>query len=221
MFPLKDDQPKYSKPFICMLLIVLNAVVFLHEMQLDAYSRNYFIQHYGLVPDHLRLYSFVTMQFVHGGWMHVIGNMIFLWAFGRSLEDSMGSLKFLGFYLLCGVAAGLLQDYISAGSHVPTVGASGAIAGVMGAYLIRFPKAQIYTLVFVIFIVRLEIPAVFFLPYWFLLQLVNGVGSVGFSNVTEGGTAWFAHIGGFLVGMALAALMTTRSLYETRKEYRW
>jgi membrane associated rhomboid family serine protease len=214
MFPLRDDQPIYSKPVVCILLIVLNAVVFLHEMQLEDYSRNFFIGHYGVTPDHFHFYTLITSQFLHGGWMHIIGNMVFLWAFGRGLEDAMGSLKFLAFYLLCGMAAGLTQAYVTAGSNVPAIGASGAIAGVMGAYVLKFPKAQIYTLVFiVVFITRVDIPAIFFIPYWFLTQVFNGAGSIGYSNVSEGGTAWFAHIGGFIAGMILVTVMGTQSRY--------
>lgn len=222
MFPLRDDQPTYSKPVVCVLLIVLNAMVFLHEMQLDEYSRNYFIMHYGLVPDRLRLSSLITMQFIHAGWLHIIGNMIFLWAFGRSLEDAMGSGKFLVFYLLSGIAAALAQVLFSPGSNVPMVGASGAIAGVMGGYLIKFPRARIHTLVFIfIFITRMEIPALFFLPYWFLTQLFAGYGSVAYSNVTEGGVAYFAHIGGFVAGMALVSVLGTQDRYVRRRDIRW
>jgi membrane associated rhomboid family serine protease len=222
MFPLRDDQPTYSKPVVCVLLIVLNAMVFLHEMQLDEYSRNYFIMRYGLVPDHLRLSSLITMQFIHAGWLHIIGNMIFLWAFGRSLEDAMGSLKFLIFYLLSGIAAALAQVLFSPGSNVPMVGASGAIAGVMGGYLIKFPRARIHTLVFIfIFITRMEIPALFFLPYWFLTQLFAGYGSVAYSHLTEGGVAYFAHIGGFVAGMALVSVLGTQDRYVRRRDIRW
>lgn len=224
MFPIHDDQPRYSKPFICILLILVNVAVFLHEMQLEDFSRNFFIQHYGLVPDRLSqsYQTLLTSQFLHAGWLHIIGNMVFLWAFGRSLEDSMGGLKFLLFYLLSGVAAGLTQVFFNQGSTAPMVGASGAIAGVMGAYLIKFPKARIFTFVFIfVFITRVDIPALFFLPYWFLIQLFNGVGSVGYSNVAEGGTAWFAHIGGFLAGMLLVLALGTQNRSARRQNLSW
>jgi membrane associated rhomboid family serine protease len=224
MFPIHDDQPRYSKPVITILLIVLNVAVFLHEMQLDDFSRNYFIGHFGLIPERLshNYLSLITSQFLHGGWLHIIGNMLFLWAFGRSLEDTMGGLKFLAFYLLCGIAAGLTQVFFNLGSHVPTVGASGAIAGVMGAYLLKFPRARILTVVFiVVFITRIDIPAIFLIPYWFLIQLFNGVGSIGYSNVAEGGTAWFAHIGGFLSGLLLVSVMGTQSRYMRRRDISW
>jgi len=222
MFPIHDDQPTYSKPVAVILLIVLNAVIFLHEIQLDPYSRNYFIAHYAIIPDRFSFSTLITSQFLHGGWLHIIGNMVFLWAFGRSLEDAMGSLKFLVFYLACGVAAGLTQIFFNLGSHVPTVGASGAIAGVMGAYLIKFPRARILSIVFiVIFVTRIEVPALVFLPYWFLTQVFSGVGSVAYAHVSEGGTAWFAHIGGFLAGMALVALLGTNKPYTRRRTVTW
>jgi membrane associated rhomboid family serine protease len=222
MFPLRDDQPTYSKPVVCTLLILINVIVFLHEMQLDDYSRNYFIMHYGLIPDRIRLTSLITMQFLHGGWMHIIGNMVFLWAFGRSLEDAMGSGKFLVFYLACGVAAALTQVLFTPGSTVPMVGASGAIAGVMGAYLLKFPRARIYSLVFIfIFITRMEIPALFFLPYWFLTQVLSGYGTFAYSHLSEGGTAYFAHIGGFVAGMILVQIFGTQNRYVRRGDIRW
>jgi len=222
MFPLHDDQPRQSRPVVVVLLIVLNVMVFLHEMQLDPYSRNFFIAHYGVVPDHWSLLTLVTSQFLHGGWWHIIGNMVFLWAFGRSLEDAMGSGRFAIFYLASGIAAGLAQVFFNAGSHVPTVGASGAIAGVMGAYLIKFPRAKILSLVFLfIFITRVEIPALIFLPYWFLTQLFNGFGSVAYSHLSDGGTAWWAHIGGFLAGILLVSVMRTDRPYVRRRSVTW
>jgi membrane associated rhomboid family serine protease len=221
MFPLRDDQPRYSKPVVCVLLIVVNAVVFLHEMQLEDYSLNFFIARYGVTPDRFHFYTLITSQFLHGGWLHIIGNMVFLWAFGRSVEDAMGSAKFLVFYLLCGMAAGLTQAYVTDGSHIPAIGASGAIAGVMGAYVLKFPRAHIRTLVFVIFILWFDVPALFFIPYWFLTQVFNGAGAIGYSSISEGGTAWFAHIGGFIAGMILIGVMGTQSRYLRGRQYRW
>lgn len=222
MFPLHDDQPRYSSPYAVLLLIAINVMVFLHEMQLDPYSRNYFIGHYALFSDRFAPLPLITSQFLHGGWLHIIGNMIFLWAFGRSLEDAMGTARFLLFYLASGVAAGLVQDLFNAGSHIPTVGASGAIAGVMGAYLIRFPRARILTLVFLfIFITRIEVPALLYLPYWFLTQVFNGVGSVGYSQLTDGGTAWWEHIGGFIAGIVLVTIMGTNTTSLARRQVRW
>src|ERR1035438_10490351 len=147
MFPLRDTQPSYSKPVVTVLLIVVNILVFLFEVSLDPYSRNDFIATYGLVPDHFLWLSVLTSMFLHGGWLHVLGNMWFLWIFGDNIEDILGSAKFLLFYLLCGAAAAAAQFLGDPGSRVPMVGASGAIAGVMGAYLVKFPHSRILSLV--------------------------------------------------------------------------
>ena len=222
MFPLRDDRPTYTPPVVTTLIIVACALVFLFELQLDEYSRNYFIDVYGVVPAHLRPSTLVTSLFLHGGWMHIIGNMLFLWAFGKSLEDAMGHAKFLSFYLLCGIAAGLVHVAFNYYSRMPTVGASGAIAGVMGAYLIKFPRARIHTLVFIlVFITTADIPAAFILLYWFVTQLFSGYGSITQTQVADGGTAWFAHIGGFVAGILLVTLMGTRNRYYRRQESRW
>src|SRR5579872_5743775 len=129
MFPIRDTQPSYSRPFVTILIIVVNVLVFLHEITLDAYSRNYFIETYGLIPARFHAAALVTSMFLHGGWMHIIGNMWFLWIFGDNVEDALGHAKYLVFYLLCGIAAGLAQTLLSVGSRVPMIGASGAIAG--------------------------------------------------------------------------------------------
>jgi membrane associated rhomboid family serine protease len=224
MFPLRDDQPLHSLTISTFAIIALNALVFLYQITLDDYSQNYFITHWGLTPTlgdfHLR--NILTSMFIHGGWMHIIGNMMFLWCFGRSLEDAMGSGKFLLFYVLCGIAAAFMQSFLTWNSRAPMVGASGAIAGVMGAYLLKFPRARILTLViFVIFITRIEIPAVLVLGYWFVIQLFSGVGSLGTSHLSQGGTAYFAHIGGFLAGMVLVNLLGTQTRYYRRRDVYW
>jgi membrane associated rhomboid family serine protease len=222
MFPLRDDRPTFTPPIITTLLIVACSFIFLHELSLDEFSRNYFISRYALVPARLSLERIVTSLFLHGGWSHIIGNMLFLWAFGKSLEDAMGHMKFLAFYLSCGVAAGLVHIAFNAGSYVPTVGASGAIAGVMGAYLIKFPKAYIHTLIFVlVFVTTADIPAAFILIYWFVTQLFSGYGSIAQTQISSGGTAWFAHIGGFLAGMLLVSVMGTRNRYFRYNENNW
>jgi membrane associated rhomboid family serine protease len=224
MFPLKDTQPSYSRPVVTIVLIAINILVFLYEWSLDEwslpeYSRQYLsstalIRMYGATPDHLRLTTLVTSMFLHGGWMHVLGNMLFLWVFGNRLEDALGHAKFLIFYLLCGVVAALAQVLLNPFSTVPIVGASGAIAGVMGAYLLKFPRARILTLVFiVIFATTFEIPAVILLGYWFIFQLFSGLGSIAQTNLSGGGVAWFAHVGGFLAGMVLVKVMGTRERY--------
>ncbi|HVP47118.1 MAG TPA: rhomboid family intramembrane serine protease [Bryobacteraceae bacterium] len=222
MFPLRDTQPSYSRPVITVLIIILNAVVFLHEISLDEYSRNYFIMHYGLVPARFHFSRILTSMFLHGGWMHIIGNMWFLWIFGDNVEDAFGHVKYLIFYVLCGIAAGLTQVAFSAGSRLPMVGASGAIAGVMGAYLIKYPKARIVTLVFIfIFITTIEVPAALMLAYWFFIQFFSGVGTIGYSHISQGGTAFFAHVGGFIAGMILVGLLGTRQTYLRRRDVNW
>lgn len=222
MFPLRDDQPRYSPSIITIILIVLNVFVFLFETSLDDWAQNEFLKQYALVPGHFRPFTLISAMFLHGGWMHIASNMIFLWAFGRSLEDAMGHGRYLLFYLLCGIAAGATHLFFSYGSRVPTVGASGAIAGVMGAYLLKFPRARIHTLVvFIIFITTFDIPAMVLLVYWFVTQLFNGIGSVGYSHVSEGGTAWFEHIGGFIAGMILVSTIGIRARVYRRPSVYW
>ena len=215
MIPLRSTERVYSTAWVTIGLIVVNVLVFLYEASLDPYSQDAVIRHYGLVPDRLRYATLFTSMFLHGGWLHVLGNMWFLYLYGRNVEDIMGSAKYLGFYLACGVAAALAQVFFNPFSRVPTVGASGAIAGVMGGYLIKFPRARILTLVPIfIFITTIEIPASLLLLYWFALQFFNGVGSIGYSQVSTGGVAWFAHVGGFLAGMLLIQLFGTQPRYR-------
>jgi membrane associated rhomboid family serine protease len=218
MFPLRDDQPTYSPPVVTTLIIVACVFVFFYEISLDEYSRDYFINLYGLVPAHFRPAALVTSMFLHGGWGHIIGNMLFLWAFGRSLEDAMGHTRFLGFYFFVGIVAGIVHVVFNYDSRIPTVGASGAIAGVMGAYLIKFPRAEIRTLVFIVFFVTtVDIPAAWILVYWFVTQLFSGYGSIAHTHVSDSGVAWFAHIGGFVAGMIAVGVMGTRQRYFPRR----
>jgi membrane associated rhomboid family serine protease len=222
MFPIRDSQPSYSKPVVTVFLIVINILIFLFEFSLDPYSQNAFIATYGLVPDHFHFANVLTSMFLHGGWMHVLGNMWFLWIFGDNIEDILGHGKYLVFYLLCGIAAGLTQTLFSPGSRVPMVGASGAIAGVMGAYMIKFPHSQIRTLlILIIFITTFDVPAWVMLIYWFGIQLLNGFGSVGNSAASQGGTAFLAHVGGFLAGILLVNLMRPQQRYMRRKDLSW
>lgn len=222
MIPLRDTQRSSSAPVVTILLIAVNFAAFFYELSLDEFSRNHLIFAYGLVPDRLHASSLITSMFLHGGWMHIIGNMWFLWIFGDNIEDSLGHGKYLLFYLLCGVAAALTQVAINPDSRVPTIGASGAIAGVMGAYLVKYPRARILTLVFIVFFITFyELPAWLVLAYWFILQLFSGVGSVAYSQLSEGGVAWFAHIGGFITGVVLIYLFPTRSVYQRRRDLNW
>ncbi|HTX36302.1 MAG TPA: rhomboid family intramembrane serine protease [Bryobacteraceae bacterium] len=222
MFPLRDTQPSYSKPVVTYALIAVNILVFLYEFSLDDYSRNQFIALWGLTPDNFSVLNIFTSMFLHGGWLHVLGNMWFLWIFGDNIEDILGHGKYLLFYLLCGVAAGLTQTLMTEGSRVPMVGASGAIAGVMGAYMVKFPRSRIDTIVFIfIFFTRIDVPAWLMLIYWFAVQFFSGVGSIGYSQASQGGTAFFAHIGGFLTGIALVNLLGARERYYRRRDVYW
>jgi membrane associated rhomboid family serine protease len=211
MIPLRSSERHYIPSTVTLLLIVANVLVFFYELSLGGNQLNRFIATYGIVPDRLRLSTLITTMFIHGGWLHILGNMWFLWIFGRGVEDVLGHAKFFIFYMVCGIAAGLLHVLVNANSPVPTVGASGAIAGVMGGYLIKFPRARIVTLVVIIFFfTTLDIPAAFLLLYWFAIQFFSGVGSVGYSQASSGDVAWFAHVGGFLAGMGLMLLMAPR-----------
>ncbi len=222
MIPLRDTQPSHSPPIVTVILISLNVLVFLFQISLDAYERNFFIASYGIIPDRLHYSSILTSMFLHGGWLHLIGNMWFLWIFGDNVEDVLGHGKFAIFYLLCGIAAAVVHILLNADSRVPTIGASGAIAGVMGAYLVKFPHSKIVTLVPIfVFLTTVEVPAVFMLIYWFAIQIFSGVGSIGYSNVGRGGVAWFAHIGGFLAGMLLVYLLGSKERFRNRRDYSW
>ena len=161
-------------------------------------------------------------MFLHGGWLHLIGNMWFLWIFGDNIEDILGHAKYLLFYLLCGVAAALVHVAFNGDSRLPTIGASGAIAGVMGAYLLKFRHSRIVTLVPIFFfLTTMEIPAVYILIYWFAVQLISGFGSIGYSQLSQGGVAWFAHVGGFVAGMLLILLMRPADRYQRRSDLHW
>lgn len=221
MIPLRDTQPSYSRPIVTVSLIVVNLLVYLFQATLDPYSFGNFIQIFGIVPEHFRYINVFTSMFVHGGWMHVLFNMWFLWIYGDNVEDILGHGKFLIFYLLCGIAAAMLQVALNPYSRVPIVGASGAIAGVMGGYLIKFPHSRILTLVpILIFFTTFEIPAVLILLYWFVLQIIGGAFS-GSSAYSGGGVAWFAHVGGFVAGMVLIKIMGARERFLQRADLRW
>lgn len=222
MIPLRDSQPSASFPLVTVALIIVNFAVFFYELSLDPFSRNYFIASYGVTPDRLYPVSFLTSMFLHGGWLHIIGNMWFLWIFGDNIEDSLGRGRFLMFYLACGMAASLAHILLNPYSRIPTVGASGAIAGVMGGYLVRFPRARVTTLVPVfIFLTTFELPAAFVLLYWFVFQFFSGVGSIAYSQQSAGGVAWFAHVGGFAAGILLILILPKRERYRRRADLRW
>jgi membrane associated rhomboid family serine protease len=233
VIPLKDDVPNNSTPVITVLLIVLNVLVYLYQLSLGIDTRGpgagayqAFIFEFGLVPCRLTgsclgpddfptpLMTIFTSMFLHGGLDHIGGNMLFLWIFGDNVEDSLGHGRFIFFYLLSGVAAAMLQAGLHPASRVPMVGASGAISGVLGAYLLLFPYARVLTLLILGFFIRfIHIPAMIVLGFWFLLQLFYATISIGAQaagRAESGGPAWFAHIGGFLAGMLLLLMLRPR-----------
>jgi membrane associated rhomboid family serine protease len=216
MIPLRSTERVYSTAKVTGALIAVNLVVFLYQAWLPAYALNQFVEQWGIVPDRLHLASLFTSMFLHGSWMHVLGNMLFLWVFGRNVEDLLGSGRYLIFYLVCGLAAALTQIVTNLYSPVPTIGASGAIAGVMGAYLVKFPRARIVTLLPIFFFfTTMEIPAALMLLFWFGMQFLSGVGSLTDRDYSGGGVAFFAHIGGFVAGMLLVRLFPERRRWRT------
>ncbi|MGO9480393.1 MAG: rhomboid family intramembrane serine protease [Candidatus Kryptoniota bacterium] len=213
MIPLKDKNQSYTFPFVNYLLIAANVLVFFYELSLGKQLDGFIIK-YGLISHryfyavahhtHLmtRYIPFFSSMFLHGGWLHIIGNMWFLFIFGDNVEDRLGHGNYLVFYLLSGLAAAILQLLSSVGSSVPTIGASGAISGVLGAYLVMFPRAKIVTLLPIFFFFGIfDIPAFVFIGFWFLLQFVGGLQTLGVD--TTGGIAWWAHVGGFVAGILM------------------
>jgi len=218
--PLHDNNPTRTTPVITYGLIGLNLFVFLYEIMLPGPALQEFIETWGVVPVLLSAsfdgqatvfvwLTLITSQFLHGGILHVAGNMLYLWVFGNNVEDKLGHIKFLLFYLICGVLASLFQWFFSQDSAIPLIGASGAIAGVMGAYILRFPKAKILTLFpLFIFFTTIRIPAYLFLGFWFVLQAFNSVVSLGMQTAEDtGGVAYWAHAGGFVVGAVLGPML--------------
>jgi rhomboid family protein len=216
LIPLRDINPTDRFAVVTFVLIVLNCAVFVYELTLGDTAGKLFIESFALIPR--RLFSsggmvsggalpaaatLFTSQFLHGGFLHVAGNMLYLWIFGNNVEDAMGRMRFLLFYLLCGVIAAYAHAFMNSSSLTPMIGASGAIAGVLGAYLLLYPRARVVTLVFLGFYIRpVELPAVAVLGLWFVLQFLNALIMGG----STGGVAWYAHIAGFSAGMLLIGL---------------
>jgi len=234
MIPLQDLNPRKKPPLLTWTLIVLNVLVFLYELTLSAEERLLFFQNFGFVParffDHyfsiltghhpLSVYlSLFTHLFIHGGWLHLLGNMWTLWIFGDNVEDRLGPLRFLLFYLTTGILATLFHAFIYSDSTTPLVGASGAISAVMGAYFIMYPLARILVLIPVFFIpLFIEVPAFIYLGLWFLIQFYSGLFSLALPGEV-GGIAWFAHLGGFLAGALSLRLFCKRGCRYYRDEY--
>ena len=218
MIPLRDNIPSYRTPIVTVGLIAANILVYVNQLMLPPQEAVQFVHLYGLIPLEISggdllvphpvpLYATVfTSMFVHGGLFHLGGNMLYLWIFGDNVEDRIGRLKFLIFYLLSGLAAAATQIWTDPASKIPMVGASGAISGVLGAYLFLFPHARVLTLIPLGFFYRIvEVPALIVLGFWIIVQVLNGVGTLG---VQVGGVAWFAHIGGFVAGLGMIVLLS-------------
>ncbi len=224
MFPLSDDNPTRITPYVTYGIIALNVLVFWHELRLTPEELELFFQTWAVVPVELTAsfggqslaarpewFTLISSQFLHGGFMHIVGNMLFLWIFGNNVEDQLGHFKFIVFYLACGMLAGLTQWFFAMGSEVPSLGASGAIAGVLGAYILRFPQAQVLTLIPLGIIPWFtRIPAIFFLGIWFVQQAFYSLASLNVPSsigMAGGGIAYWAHAGGFVFGAVLGPLL--------------
>lgn len=208
MFPLSDVIPSRTRPVVTISLIALNALMFLYQLQLDDETLRRMVHDFGVIPASLSYRDIVTSMFLHGDFLHFIGNMVFLWIFGDNVEDRAGHGGFLLFYIATGGVAALAQVFASPTSLVPMIGASGAIAGVMGAYFVLYPHSRILTAVFlVVFLDIIEIPAIFFLGVWFILQVLHGSLSPGADG---GGIAFWAHAGGFATGLAVGLCLRAR-----------
>jgi membrane associated rhomboid family serine protease len=204
MIPLRDVIPSRTFPLFTIAFIVLNSVAFVFEQSLSPTALENFIRTYGVVPARLEGVAVLTSMFLHGGWLHFLGNMLYLWIFGDNVEDRLGHGRFVVFYLMCGAAAAVAHVWMNPDSTIPTIGASGAIAGVMGAYFVLYPNSRVLALVPLIVIWEIiEVPAILFLGLWFLMQFFQGVGSMAAkAGIETGGVAFWAHIAGFVVGMA-------------------
>jgi membrane associated rhomboid family serine protease len=214
MIPLKDINPTRTFPFVNIALIIANLVVFCYQVTLPAHAQKLFVLANAAIPARIpaflaghtsaqiALTPLFTSMFLHGTFMHLAGNMLFLYIFGDNIEEVFGHVGYLFFYVFCGLASGLIHVLFNWHSAIPALGASGAISGVMGAYAVYFPRNQILTF---FFIFLLPIPAIFILGYWFVLQFLAGVSGLGMAQA--GGVAWWAHIGGFLIGMLVALLV--------------
>ncbi|MDI6900152.1 MAG: rhomboid family intramembrane serine protease [Anaerosomatales bacterium] len=212
MIPLRDDNPTRRFPIVTVLLVVANVLVFVWESTLSPAQLQALANTWAVVPSRLLADPFspreaatvVAAMFLHGGWLHVLGNMLYLWIFGNNIEDRLGHVGFVGFYLASGVAATAAQVAMAPATDVPLLGASGAVAGVLGAYALLYPGAAVLTLIPIFFFFEIaRLPALLVIGVWFLVQLGNGLGSLSPEFAQTGGVAWFAHIGGFLAGLTL------------------
>src|SRR5476649_1442995 len=211
MIPLRDVIPSRTTPYITVTIIVLNGLAWLFEISLPHDVLPEFLQVYGMVPADFHAPTLITSMFLHGSWSHVLGNMWYLWIFGDNVEDRVGHGRFIVFYLLCGTLAGLGQVAVDPSSVLPTIGVSGAIAGVMGAYFVLYPHSRVLTLIPWIFIQIVELPAIVLLGFWFVMQLFSA-GTIAMTSNTQGGVAFAAHVVGFVVGMGGVFVFRKRAL---------
>jgi len=215
MIPLRDKNPTRLIPYVNVAIIAVNIVVFVYEVSLGGGLEG-FIGRFAVVPNDLSavlagqrlslkpIESLFTCMFLHAGWLHLGGNMLYLWVFGDNIEDKLGHGRYIFFYIVCGLISTALYVYVDPHSIVPTIGASGAISGVLGAYLLLFPKARVLTVIPIfIFLQFVELPALVVLGLWFVLQFFSGLASLGYQTAESGGIAWWAHIGGFAAGLVL------------------
>jgi membrane associated rhomboid family serine protease len=211
MIPLRDVIPSRSTPYITVTLIVINAVAWLYELTIPGDLLPVYLQLYGVVPADFSAPTLVSSMFLHGSWSHFIGNMWYLWIFGDNVEDRVGHGRFIAFYLLCGVVAALGHVAMDPASTLPTIGASGAIAGVMGGYFVLYPQSRVLTLIPLVFYVEIiELPAVLLLGFWFVMQLFNAGVIAVTANSSSGGIAFVAHVAGFVAGLAGVFLFRKR-----------
>lgn len=234
MLPIRDRIPTVRFALVTVVLVLINVAVFLFQLLLQASGGEGALQQaiitFGVVPARItadplapaNLLTLLTSMFMHGGFMHIFGNMLYLWIFGNNIEDVMGRFWFIVFYFACGLAASVAQVWSAPNSPLPGIGASGAIAGVLAAYLVFFPVARVDTLIFFGFFARIaSLPAVIVLGLWFVLQLFNGVLSLGVASATGGGVAWFAHIGGFVAGLVLCLPWAPRARRWRARQVRY
>jgi membrane associated rhomboid family serine protease len=218
VLPLADHNPRRTTPVVNVILIIINVVVFFWEISLGRYLERalfgvaFIPARFWYAPvDPRNVATMFVSMFLHGGWLHLGGNMLYLWIFGDNIEDRLGHFRYLIFYFLSGIAATLAHAIANPGSRMPSIGASGAIAGVLGAYVLLFPRQRVTTLIPIfVFIAVREVPAVFLLGFWFVLQFFAGAATLGANAGEQGGVAYFAHIGGFVAGMVLIAVMGGR-----------
>ena len=226
MFPIGDENRGIrSRPYVTYAVIAVNVVVFLYQLTLDQFALVDFILKWGTIPREISngqdLFTLITCMFLHGGWLHIAGNMLFLWVFGDNIEDTMGHVRFLVFYLLCGIAASGLQVMVNSDSRTPLIGASGAISGVLAAYLVLYPKGKIRTMILIGIPIMVLIPAWGMIGYWIVIQFINGIASLGVDTAeTNGGVAYFAHIGGFLAGATLVWVFRDREIQQRHLDNR-